>query len=157
MGRIMGAAALLVVVSAGTAAAQGSSHTVNYTVNSINTVTVTGTPSLTITTTTAAVTDSASTYAVETNAPATSPKRIMAALDNPMEAGLTLQVELDAPSTVGTSAGVVTLSTTETEVVGDLSQVAESGLKIRYTLTATPAAAAGSNSKVVTYTIVDEI
>ena len=67
--------------------------------------------------------------------------------------GLTLQVNMTAPAG-GTSAGASTLSTTAVDVVTGITQLAQSGIAIGYTLDATPAAGViASTSRTVTYTI----
>lgn len=156
--RTASAVALMLAAFAGTAAAQAATQNVSYTVSSINDVNVSGNPgALTITTTAVPATDNTTTYSVETNSPSTAPKKITAALNADMEAGLTLQVELTAPTTVGVSAGPQALSMTAVEVVGSLYQVSESGLAITYTLTANAMAAAATSSKTVTFTITDDV
>jgi len=79
--------------------------------------------------------------------------KITAKIDTNMPTGLTLMVNLGAPS-VGDSAGDVALSTTAASVVTGISQVAGSST-ITYTLSATPAAEVGSGSRTVTFTLTD--
>ncbi|HEX6938881.1 MAG TPA: hypothetical protein VF158_05675, partial [Longimicrobiales bacterium] len=74
--------------------------------------------------------------------------------DTDLPAGITLTVELAQP-TGATSAGPVTLSTTAQNAVTGISKLAETGLGITYTLSAT--AAAGplpAQDVIVTLTII---
>ncbi len=72
-----------------------------------------------------------------------------------MPSGVTLQVELTAP-TGATSAGTVTLTGTAADLVTGISTLNESEKAITYTLSATSAAGiVESASKTVTFTISD--
>ena len=98
------------------------------------------------------VTDATTTYSVTNNA-GTDSKKITAAINTAMPTGVTLEVELAAP-TGGTSAGKVSLSASAAPVVTGIDNVSETGKTITYTLSAT--AAAGkvlSAEKTVTFTI----
>ena len=65
----------------------------------------------------------------------------------------TLQVNLGAP-TGGSSSGDVTLSTTAADLVTGITQRAESGLTVSYTLSATVAAGVvASDTRTVTLTL----
>jgi len=145
--------------SASAQAADSATQTVTFEVQAINEISVTGTPSLTISTATpgsgpTAATDNSATYAITTN---DTGKTITAAIDTAMPTGLTLKVSLAAP-TVGTSAGDVILSATAADVVTGVGSVAESGLTITYTLEATIAAGVvSSTTRDVTFTIADAI
>lgn len=151
-------AAVLAVAAAAFAAprahAQTATQTVSYEVTAINEISVTGSPSLVINDATAGSgltsATASGTYAVTTNQ---TNRKITAQLDASMPAGVTLSVALAAP-TGGTSAGVVSLSTTAQDVVTGVSSVNESGLSIGYTLSATVAAGVvPAGNRTVTYTI----
>lgn len=141
---------------AGTTATQ----TVTYEVQAINEISVSADPgALIVNAATAgsaptAVTDATTTWAVTTNESA---KKITAAINTAMPSGLTLTVNLAAP-TGGSSAGAVTLGTTAADVVTGISTLNESGLGITYQLSATAAAGVvASDSKTVTFTIADSV
>jgi hypothetical protein len=146
-------------VSAVAQAANTATQTVTYEVQAINEITVDGAPSLTIDSATAgsapdSVSDNSTTYSITTNE---SSKKITAAIDTAMETGLTLEVELAAPTGGGTSAAAQSLSATPVDVVTAIAPVAESGLTITYTLDATVAAGVvASSTKTVTFTLTDE-
>ena len=140
---------------AGVASAQTATQTVNFTVQAINQISVTGSPSLTISAATAgsnpnSVSDNTTSWAVTTNE---SNKKITAQLNSDMPTGLTLSASLQAPAGA-TSAGSVALSgTVATDLVTGITQKNASGLTITYTLAAAPTAAPGSSSRTVTFTI----
>lgn len=154
--KIIAVAGILVLAAAITAQAQTATQSVTYAVSAINQISVTGTPSLTISTATAgtapgAVTNSASSWAVTTNGSA---KKLTASINSAMDAGVTLSLTAVAPS-VGTSAGKKSLSTTSTDLVTGIAGVAESGMGLTYELAATLAAGVvASSSKTVTFTLV---
>ena len=81
------------------------------------------------------VSDSSTSYAITTNC-GTNAKKITAVLASNMPAEYTLQVELVAPAHAA-SAGLVTLSGTEVDVVTGIDTGVEEGLTISYTLSAT--------------------
>jgi hypothetical protein len=82
------------------------------------------------------VSETTTTYSVET---VTAGQRITAALDAPLLAGMTLEIELAAPSGAA-SSGRVALSIVARTVVLDIPQGQFSGLAINYYFTATTAA-----------------
>lgn len=138
-------------------AGDSTTQTVTYSVNSINEISVTGAPSLTIVAPAAGspladAVDSTSTYAITTNG---SGLKITGSLGAAMPTGITLKANLTAPS-VGASAGVVTFTAaTAVNLVTGITQVAESGLGITYTMSATLAAVVVANATtIVTLTIV---
>jgi hypothetical protein len=148
--------------SASAQAAESATQTVTFQVDAINEISVTGTPSLIISTATAGsepdfATDDTTTYAITTNE---SGKKITAAIDENMPQYVTLEVMLDAPiaeegETGGTSADYKVLSTTSQDVVTGMGPVASSLVKIYYKLSATAAAGVvTSGTKTVTFTIV---
>ena len=153
--RIIRSAAALALMTfvAGTAGAQ--TQTVTFAVDAINQIALSGSPSLTISTATAgsqptSATSTGATWAVTTN---TTNAKVTAALDSDMPAGLTLKVNVAAPS-VGTSAGAVALNAAGVDVVTGVTKVAESGLAVTYTLDATVAVGVvASGSRIVTYTV----
>jgi hypothetical protein len=149
------AAAGLALVVASTARAQSAQQTVTYEVQAVNQIAVSGNVSLTVSSATAgqapSATSATSSYAITTNE---DNKKITASLNTNMPSGLTLTVNLTAPSG-GTSAGAVTLSTTAQDVVTGISKLNSAGLSISYQLTATSAAGVVAQaSKTVTLTIV---
>lgn len=151
------AAAVLVLASAGVAAAQTAQQTVSVEVQAINVIAVSGDPApLVVSGGTPGVdpdpaTDGTTTYDITTNE---TNKTIQVVSDTDLPAGITLTVELAQP-TGATSAGPVTLSTTAQNAVTGISTLAETGLGITYTLSAT--AAAGplpAQDVIVTLTII---
>jgi hypothetical protein len=147
--------ALTIGVSSTVASAQTATQTVTFAVNAINQISATGSPSLTVTTATAgsqptAATDASSTWAVTTNQTGA---KISASIATAMPTGLTLSVNLAAPSGA-TSAGLTALGTVAVDLVTTITKVAQLGMTATYELAATAAAGVvGSSTKVVTYTI----
>jgi len=147
-------AAGAVSFTASQAEAQSATQNVSYEVQAVNTISVSGSPSLTIS---AAVAGSAptsatasGTYAITTNE---SNQKITAAIDAAMPSGVTLAVLLGAPA--GASASSVNLSTTAQNAVTGISTLNASGLSVGYTLSATAAAGVvAQGTRTVTYTIV---
>jgi hypothetical protein len=137
-------------------AAAQAQQTVTFEVQAINEIAVSGDPApLVITAATAgqqpaSVSDNSTTYSITTNE---SGKSIQAALDAAMPPGLTLTIQLAAP-TGASSVGPVDLTTTAQNLVTGVSTVAESGLGITYTLSATlSAGAVPQQTRTVTLTI----
>ena len=147
--------ALVAVAVAPVAHAQTANQTVTFTVNAINQIAFTGTPSLTITTAGAgsaptSVTDATAAWAVTTNQTGA---KITASIPTVMPAGLTLSVALGAP-TGGTTAGSLALGTIGVDLVTAITKLAQGSLAVTYKLDATPAAGVvTSATRVVTYTI----
>ena len=136
--------------------ANTANQTVTFAVNAVNEISVSaGAISLTISTATAGsepsdATNTATTYAVTTNE---SSKKITGALDSDMPAGVTLKVQLAAP-TGGSSAGEVTLSGTAADLVTGITKKAEGAKTISYKLQTTVAAGViSSASRTVTFTL----
>ncbi len=131
-------------------------QTVNYEVQAINEISVSGPATLTINSATAGqepdnATDTSTTYSITTNGTG---KKITAALGTAMPDNTILKVTL--ASTGATSAGAVTLSTTDADVVTGVETLAEDGSQITYVLSATvDAGIVASAAKTVTYTIAD--
>jgi len=151
-GRILATMALL--VGATSAASAQATQTVSFQVDAINQIAFTGSPSLVINTATAGsnptAATAAATWAVTTNQTGA---KITASIGSAMPAGLTLTVNLGAP-TGASSAGAQTLSTTAVDLVTSITKLAEGALSASYSLSATPAAGVvSSTSRTVTYTI----
>lgn len=144
----------LVALAAAPAAAQTATQTVTFQVDAINQITFSGSPSLVISTATAGSDPSnataAGTWAVTTNQTGA---KITASIGSNMPSGLTLSVNVAAPS-VGASTGSQTLSTTAVDVITGITKHAQSGMSLSYSLSATAAAGVvSSTSRTVTYTI----
>lgn len=152
------AAITLVITSGGGVALAASSATqdVDITVQNVNEISVGTAVTLNINTAVAGGNPggaATSNYSITTNS--STSKKITAQLVGALTAGLTLNVNLQAPST-GTSAGVTALSTSANDVVTSIEAVAASALTISYAATATVAVAPNTYSADVTYTIVDD-
>ena len=152
-GRILATTAL--VLGAATAAsAQTATQTVSFQVDAINQIAFAGSPSLVISTATAGSNPTSATanatWAVTTNQ---SGAKVTASINSAMPAGVTLSVNLTAPSGAS-SAGAQSLSTTAVDVVTSITKLAQSGIAAQYSLDATPAAGVvSSTTRTVTYTI----
>lgn len=151
-GRILATMALLSAASV--AHAQTSNQNVTFQVNAVNQIAVAGSPSLTVNTATAGSAPTAATasatWAVTTNQ---SNAKITASLDSDMPSGLTLAVNMGAP-TGASSAGATALSSASVDLVTGITKLAEGALSIGYSLSATTAAGVvSSTSRTVTYTI----
>lgn len=151
--RILSTVALLAGVSS-VAAAQTANQTVTFQVDAINQIAFAGSPSLVINTATAGSNPTNATanvsWAVTTNQTGA---KITASIGSNMPAGLSLTVDLTAP-TAGASAGAQSLSTTSVDLVTGITKLAESALNVGYSLAATPAAGVvSSTTRTVTYTI----
>jgi subtilisin-like proprotein convertase family protein len=97
-------------------------------------------------------TNTATTYSAKTNNK-NQPKKITAALNSAMPAGMTLTVDLVAPSGA-VDDGVVTLDATAREVVGNITNTNTFTGQISYALSASPAAGVVlSQSRIVTFTL----
>ena len=139
-------------------AADTDTQSVNYEVTAINEISVSPeTVSLKVDTATAGsqptdATDDSTTYAITTNGTG---KVITGAIDTAMPTGLTLKVNLADPDDTGSavSAGDVILSATAADLVTGIGPVAQEGLTITYTLSATVEVAPTSGSKTVTFTV----
>jgi hypothetical protein len=153
--RILAAVAALTFVGAANSFAQVT-QTVAYQVNAINQISVSGAPSLTITTATAgsaptSVTSVVATWSVTTNQ---TTAKITGSIGAAMPSGLTLSANLTAPPGGSTSAGLKALGTTAVDLVTGITKLNASGLGITYQLDATAAAGVVSSANAtVTYTI----
>ena len=147
-------AAIIAAGSAANASAQTATQTVTYEVQAINQIAVSGSPSLVISTAVAGSAPTsvtaAATYAITTNE---SDRKITAQLDSDMPAGVTLSLQMAAPSG-GASTGAQALSTSAVDLVTGVSLLNEAGLGLTYTLSATSAAGVvPSATKTVTFTV----
>jgi hypothetical protein len=156
--RAVATAALALAVLAHAKQAHAQTQTVTFSVSASSTMSVSGNPaamnitSIPLGQPSASVTNSATTYSVTTNE---ADKKITAALSAVMPTGVTLSINLVAPST-GVSSGTVVLGTTAANVVTSIDAVNQSGLTITYTLTALATAGeVASQSRVVTFTVTD--
>lgn len=144
-----------ILASAATiASAQTATQTVTFQVDAINQIAFSGSPSLVISTATAGSDPTSATatgtWAVTTNQTGA---KITASIGSNMPSGLTLTVNVAAPS-VGSSTGAQTLSTTAVDVVTGITKHAQGGMSLSYSLSATAAAGVvSSTSRTVTYTI----
>ena len=124
----------------------------------VNSVTVSGSPAaMTITTATAgfapnSVTNGVTTYTAKAKK-ATIPQKITGMLNTVMPVGMTLTVNLAAP-TGATSNGPVTLDATARDLVGNITNTTVQTRSITYVISATPAAGVvAPQSRTVTFTI----
>lgn len=96
-------------------------------------------------------------YSIFTNVPNGSSGngvKISGSLGSAFSTGITLKANLNAPSAGGTSQGLQSLSTTDTDLVTAIGPTSESGINIGYTAEITPSAAPNSGStETVTYTV----
>ena len=139
----------------GTASAQTVTQDVTIIVASISVLSVSaGTVSMTINTATPGsnptdATDSATSYALTTNGLA---KKMTAKIGFAYATGISLALNLTAPSG-GTSLGSKTLTTIDQDMVTGISNLAESGVGISYTASATASAAPNGAGEVQTVTL----
>jgi hypothetical protein len=139
-------------------AANTAQQTVTFQVDAINEISVSGNPgNLAVNTATAGSqpdqdTDNSTSWAVTTNG---SNKKMTGDIDSDMPSDVTLEINLAAP-TGGSGSGDVSLSTAAGDLVTSITQVAESGLTITYTLSATvTAGAVVQDTRTVTLTLTD--
>ena len=140
-------------------AANSDTITLNYEVQAINEINIDD-ASVTLTVNTAVAgsqptqASQASTYDITTNC-ATNAKKLTAAINTAMPAGLTLSLNVTAP-TGGSSAGTTTITDVAADVVTGIDAVAESDITMTFYLDATTAAGVVSAaSKTLTLTLVD--
>lgn len=139
-------------------AANTAQQTVTFQVDAIDEVSVSGNPAnLVVNTATAGSqpdddTDNSTSWAVTTNG---TNKKMTGGINANMPANVTLEINLVAP-TGGSSSGDMSLSTTAADLVTSIPPVAESGLTITYTLSATIAAGiVAQDTRTVTLTLTD--
>ena len=136
-------------------AGASANQTVTFEIRAISELSVSGNPgNLTVSAATAGsvptlASDASTTY----NYTANQPRKITAALNTALPAGVTLSVALASP-TGGTSPGDVSLATTPANVVTAIPPVSEPAKTITYKLSATSdAGVIGPTPAVVTFTI----
>jgi hypothetical protein len=146
---------LSVLVMAGNTAQQ----TVTYQVDAINEISVSGNPgNLVVNSATAGSepnvdTDNSTNWAITTNQTA---RKMTGSINTDMPTDVTLYINLTEP-TGGVSGGDVSLSSTGADLVTSIETVAESGLTITYTLSATVSAGVVAQAqKTVTLTLTAE-
>jgi hypothetical protein len=141
-------------------AADTADQTATYEVIAINEIAVAGDVSLQVNTAIAGsqptqANDTDSTYSITTNC-GTDAKKITAALNTAMPTGLTLTINMPAPTDKGTTAGDVVLTNVAANVVTAISAVAQANILVAYYLDATvEAGVVASATKTVTFTITD--
>jgi len=140
-------------------AAMSDTISVSFTIDPINEINIAGT-SLTLTVN-AAVAGSqptqasqSTTYSISTNCTANS-KKLTAAINSAMPSGVTLSLNVAAP-TGASSTGPTTITNVAANVVTGIDAVAQSNLAMTFYLNATAAAGVVSaSSKTLTLTLVD--
>jgi hypothetical protein len=139
-------------------AANTAQQTVTFQVDAIDEISASGNPANLVVNTAVAGnpptddTDNSTSWAVTTNG---TNKKMTGDINVDMPANVTLQTNLTAP-TGGSSAGDMSLSTTAADLVTTITQVAESGLTITYTLSATiGAGVVAQDTRTVTLTLTD--
>ena|SRR5688500_10325162 len=154
--RLVVLAGAMTLVPSENARAQTATQVVRFEVNAINQIGVSGAPApLVINSATAgaapaSVTAGGTSYAVTTNE---SNKKITASVNQALPAGVTLEVQLAAPSGAS-SADYVQLGTSSADVVTGISSTTASSLPITYRLSATPTVQMSAQARTVTFTIV---
>lgn len=140
--------------------AQSASQVVTFSVTAINEIAVSGNPgALAVTAATAGsqpneALDDSTTYMISSNG---TNMKITGSINTAMPSGVTLKVNLTAP-TSGSSAGDVALGIVSSDLVSGTTQVAETGKTITYKLSATVAAGVVVNANTtVTLTLTDGI
>ncbi len=140
-------------------AASSDTITLNYEVQAINEINIDD-ASVTLTVNTAVAgsqptqVSQATTYDITTNC-STNGKKLTAAINTAMPAGLTLSLNVAAP-TGGSSAGTTTITNVAADVVTGIDAVAESDIAMTFYLDATAGAGViGAASKTLTLTLVD--
>jgi hypothetical protein len=150
------ATGLVLVVSETVPAGGTATQTITYEVKAINELSVSGPPgAIVINTANAGAEPDAlsksTTYAITTN----ETKKITGKLNENMPHGVTLKIKLAAPAGGSSPALPVTLTVGEVDLVTGVSKIAETGLVVTYTLSATSEAGtiALNSLKSVTLTI----
>ena len=149
-----------VALNAGIAGGQQATQVVQFRVNPVSEIAVSGTPAPLVVGSAIAgsaptsATSSGTTWAISTNE---SNQKVIASIDAIMPTGLSLEVALAAPAGAS-SRGLVPLGTSGADVVTGISTVAASALPISYRLSATPSAPVSSaQTRTVTFTIVSGV
>jgi len=147
---------------AGIAAAGPNDHNVTVTVQAINHIVVAGgNVTLTIDTAEAgqppaSVEDSATKLNWTTNAPSSAKKKVTASLDSDFSAGIALKVRVTVSGGNGTSQGQQTLTASGVTLVTGVYGEATSNNTLTYEASAAVTVPPTSETKTVTYTLVDE-
>jgi hypothetical protein len=149
----------MLMLGSGVASAQVDTSTVTYTISAVSLVEIAGDVNLTISSANsvggglANATDS-TTYAITNNDGA---KKIVGKLNSAMPANTTLALQLGAPAS-GTSAGAVTLTGSNQDLVNNIGAVNQTGVSMQFTFSATvDAALVSAGTKTLTLTIVNQI
>ena len=149
----------LVVAFSILVAGQGdaSAQTVDFQVQEVAEVALSGAVSLTINDSTPGVglinATSNNTYSITSNGAS---KKIQGALNTAMPSNVTLKLNLAAPST-GASSGTQTLTTTPVDLVTSIEPVNQAGLSAVFTLEATVAAGVvAPANRILTLTVISE-
>ena len=138
-------AAVVLAGVAQTAKAQelaNADQTVNMTIDAVNQLSFAASVSLTISAGTIGgsltAATASSTYGIISNVDSVSVAKISATLDSDMPVGSSLEVSLDAPSSVtgAVSAGSKALSTTSVDLVTNIPAVNETNIPLTYTFSA---------------------
>ena len=149
-------AAAVLTTGLGVVSASAQTQIVNYDIQAVSLIETSGDVSLVVNGVDAiggglaADTHAASTYAITNNDGA---KKVQAALDVAMPAGVTLALAMAAPSGA-TSSGAVELTAVGQDLVTGVGAVDEAGLTMTYELGATVAAGVISGTRTVTLTVV---
>jgi hypothetical protein len=153
---LAGAVSLLAALGGVVQAAGSATQSVEITVQAVNEISVGTAATLNVNSAAAGINPTgiaSSTYSITTNS--TTSKKITAQIATALTSGLTLSVNLQAPST-GVSAGSTPLGVAPVDVVNSIEAVSASGLTISYAATATVAVAPNSYTADVTYTVVND-
>jgi hypothetical protein len=145
---------LLVCGATSTAFAQTATQTVNYDVQAISVLAMSGAPSLSVNTAVAGsanatVATGAGTFAITNNQTA---RKITASISVAMPAGMTLTAALPIVGG-GASAGAQALTTVAVDLLTAIGPVSVSAQAVNYSLTVSSTTAPVSGSRIVTYTI----
>ena len=155
----MGLLMVFTILQTGANAAMSDTISVSFTIDPINEINIAGT-SLTLRVN-AAVAGSqptqvsqSTTYSISTNCVANT-KKLTAAINSAMPSGLTLSINVTAP-TGAASTGTTAVTNVAANVVTGIDAVAATDLSITFYLNATAAAGVvGAASKTLTLTLVD--
>jgi hypothetical protein len=149
----------MLMIGSGVASAQTDTSTVTYTISAVSLVEIAGDVNLTINSANsvggglANDTDS-TTYAITNN---DGTKKIVGKLNAAMPANTALSLQLGAPAGAA-SAGAVTLTGANQDLVTDIEAVNQVGISMDFTLSATVSAAlVNAGTKTLTLTIVNQI
>jgi hypothetical protein len=151
-------AAGVLALTARVASAQSDTSTVTYTISSVTLVEIAGDVSLTINDVNSVGgglknANDSTTYAITNNAGS---KKLVGKIDTAMPSNTTLSVTAAAPAS-GASAGAVTLTGSNQDLVNGIGAVDQTGVNLSFVLAASVnAALVNSATKTLTLTVVDE-